>query len=222
MKLGVAVSATSVRNVLRRHRIPPAPRQSGPTWEEFLRSQAKRILATDFFHIDGVLGSRLYVLFVIEVESSVVHLLGVTRHPADAWVTQVARNFVSDLEESGRQFRFLIRDRDTKFTRSFDAVFSSAGIETVRTPARSPRANAFAERFVRTARRECLDWVPIIGRRHLEHVIRSYVRHYNTARPHRGLKLSMPIARPAHDATGGTLRRNDVLGGIIHEYEWAA
>jgi transposase InsO family protein len=222
-KLGVAISATSVRTVLRSHGLRPAPRRSGPTWEQFIRAQARGILATDFFSVDTVFGSRLYVLFVIEVESRVVHLLGVTKHPVEAWVTQVARNFTSELEDAGRRFRFLVRDRDTKFTRSFDAVFSAVGIETLKTPVRSPRANSHAERFVRTARSECLDLVLVVGRRHLEGVIRDFVSHYDTARPHRGLNLATPIARaPEQAPRGGTLRRSDVLGGIIHEYEWAA
>jgi hypothetical protein len=173
--------------------------------------------------VDTVFGSRLYVLFVIEVESRVVHLLGVSKHPVDTWVTQVARNFTSGLEETARRFRFLVRDRDTKFTRSFDAVFSAVGIEILKTPVRSPKANAYAERFVRTARSECLDLVLIVGRRHLERVVRDFVGHYDTARPHRGLKLATPIARvPEQALRGETLRRNDVLGGLIHEYEWAA
>jgi putative transposase len=222
-KLGVAISATSVRSVLRSHGLRPAPRRNGPTWEQFIRAQARGILATDFFSVDSVFGSRLYVLFVIEVESRVVHLLGVSKHPVNTWVTQVARNFTSGLEETARRFRFLVRDRDTKFTRSFDAVFSAVGIEILKTPVRSPKANAYAERFVRTARSECLDLVLIVGRRHLERVVRDFVGHYDTARPHRGLKLATPIARvPEQALRGETLRRNDVLGGLIHEYEWAA
>jgi transposase len=141
-KLGVTVSKTSVATILSRHGLPPAPRREGPTWSQFLRAQAKGILATDFFHVDSVTLRRYYVLFVIEVDSRVVHLLGVTTNPAMAWVTQVARNFTSDLEEAGRQFRFLIRDRDTKFTTSFDEVFAAIGIEAIRSPVRSPKANA--------------------------------------------------------------------------------
>ncbi len=222
-KLGAAISATSVANLLRRHGLRPAPRRSGPTWAEFLRSQASGILATDFFHVDSVFGARLYVLFVIELESRVVHILGVTKHPDNSWVTQVARNFVSDLEEKGRSFRFLIRDRDTKFTSSFDAVFHSVGIEAIRTPVRSPRAKAFAERFVRTVRDECLDWILVLGRRHLERVLDSYVTHYDTARPHRGLNLATPVARPPQAASeGASLHRADILGPLVHEYEWAA
>jgi len=141
-KLGVTVSKTSVASVLARDGLPPAPRREGPTWSEFLSAQAKGILATDFFRVDTVLLRRYYVLFVIELERRVVHILGITTHPNDLWVTQVARNFASDLEEAGRRFRFLIRDRDTKFTSSFDNVFISIGVESIRTPVRSPRANA--------------------------------------------------------------------------------
>jgi len=147
-KLGVAVSKGSIANVLRRHGLPPAPRREGPTWTEFLRAQAKAIVATDFLTVDTVLLRRYYVLFVAEIERRVVHLLGVTANPNGPWVTQVARNFVADLEDAGRSFRFLLRDRDTKFTAHFDAVLASIGIEAVKTPVRSPRANAFAERWV--------------------------------------------------------------------------
>jgi transposase InsO family protein len=222
-KLGVIVSKTSVAAVLRRHRLPPAPRRSGPTWSEFLRAQAKGILATDFFTVDTITLRRFYVLFVIEIERRRVHLLGVTANPNGPWVIQVARNFDSDLEEAGRRFRFLIRDRDTKFTASFDAVLASIGIETIRTPVASPRANAFAERFVRTIRNDCLDHLLVVSRRHLEVLLSEYTRHYNEARPHRGLQLAQPLPRLATPTTGsGKVIRHDVLGGIIHEYEPAA
>lgn len=220
-KLGVTVSKTSVATVLGRHGLPPAPRRLGPTWSEFLRAQAKGILATDFFHVDGVLLRRYYVLFIIEIDSRVVHLLRVTTNPAMAWVTQVARNFAADLEEAGRRFRFLVRDRDTKFTTSFDAVFASIGIKSIRTSVRSPRANAFAERWVRTVREECLDHLLVYSRRHLESVLAEYVNHYNQARPHRGLQLAPPS--PCHETLNtGEVRRHDVLGGLIHEYDRAA
>jgi transposase len=220
-KLGVPVSKTSVATVLRRHRFGPAPRRQGPSWPEFLRAQAEVILATDFFSLDSVLLRRYYVLFVNEVQSRIVHILGVTTNPTGPWATQVARNFAAGLEERCRRFRFLIRDRDTKFVASFDAVFSSIGTETVRTPVRSPRANAFAERWVRTVRQDCLDHLLIASRRRLESVLGDYVRHYNQARPHRGLHLALPdpCSGPAHF---GTVRRHDVLGGVIHEYERAA
>lgn len=222
-KLGVAVSKTSVASVLRRHRLPPAPRRSGPTWSDFLRVQAKGILATDFFTVDTVTLRRFYVLFVIEIERRRVHLLGATANPNGPWVTQVARNSASDLEDAGRDFRFLIRDRDTKFTASFDAVLASIGIETIRTPVASPRANAFAERFVRTVREDCLDHLLVVSRRHLEALLVEYIRHYNEARPHRSLDLDQPLPRPATSNTGNSkVIRRDVLGGIVHEYERVA
>ena len=222
-KLGIAVSKGSVANVLRRNGLPPSPRRAGPTWNEFLRAQAKGVLATDFFTVDSVLLRRYYVLFVIEVERRVVHLLGVTTNPDNLWVTQVARNFASGLEDAGRRFRFLVRDRDTKFTSSFDAVLASIGIEAIKTPVRSPRANAFAERWVRTVREDCLDHLLIFGRRHVESVLAEYVDHYNRARPHRGLDLDPPDAAAADcEAASPTIHRRDVLGGLIHEYELAA
>ena len=164
---------------------------------------------------------RYYVLFVIEIERRVVHLLGVTATPNGPWVTQVARNFAAELDDAGRRVRFLIRDRDTKFTTTFDEVFTSIGAETILTPVRAPRANAFAERWVRTARDDCLDHLLVFSRCHLEAVLAQYVEHYNQAWPHRSLDL-----KPPHPATAtsdaGTIRRRDVLGGLIHEYELAA
>jgi transposase InsO family protein len=220
-KLAVPVSKTSVATVLRRHGLRPAPRRQGPTWSEFLHAQAEVILATDFFTVDSVLLRSYYVLFVIEVQSRIVYLLGVTANPSGAWATQVARNFTATLEDSGRRFRFLVRDRDTKFVAPFDEVFTSVGTETILIPVQSPRANAFAERWVRTVRQECLDHVLALSARQVESVLRAYVRHYNQARPHRGLLLAVPepCSGPAHT---GTVRRHDVLGGIIHEYERAA
>jgi putative transposase len=220
-KLGVAVSKGSIANVLRRHGLPPAPRREGPTWTEFLRAQAKGIVATDFLTVDTVLLRRYYVLFVVEIERRVVHLLGVTANPNGPWVTQVARNFVADLEEAGRSFRFLLRDRDTKFTAHFDAVLASIGIEAVKTPVRSPRANAFAERWVRTVRQDCLDHLLVFWRRHLESILGEYIEHYNRTRPHRGLQLEQPIPRST-TTDGGKVVRRDILGGVIHEYERAA
>ena len=220
-KLGVVVSKTAVAALLRRNGLPPAPRRVGPSWSEFLRAEARGILASDFFIVDSVLLRRYYVFFMIEVERRVVHVLGVTTNPTGAWVTQVARNFAAALEESGRRFRFLIRDRDTKFVPSFDAVFTSMSIETIRTPVRAPRANAYAERWVRTAREDCLDHLLIFSRRHLESALAEYARHYNDARPHRSLALDTPVSWAETSCTG-VLRRKDVLGGIVHEYQRAA
>jgi putative transposase len=220
-KLGIAVSKGSVANVLRRHGLRPAPRRGGPTWTEFLRAQAKGILATDFFTVDTVLLQRYYVLFVIEIDRRVVHVLGVTANPNQGWVAQVARNFCAELEEASQRFRFVIRDHDTKFTASFDAVLASIGIEAVKTPVRSPRANAFAERWVRTVREDSLDRLLIYSRHHLESVLRDYARHYNEARPHRGRQLATPL--PRHDQPRiGEICRREILGGIIHEYNRVA
>jgi transposase InsO family protein len=221
-KLGICVSKTSVAAVLRRHGLSPAPRRAGLTWTQFLSAQAKGIVATDFFHVDTVFLRRYYVLFVVELERRVVHVLGATANPSSPWVTQVARNFAADLENAGRRFRFLIRDRDTKFTASFDGVFTSIGVEAIRTPVRSPRANAFAERFVRTIRNECLDHLLVVSRRHLESVLDEYVRHYNNERPHRGLKLAQPIPHPVTAPGGSAITRRAILGGIVHEYDRAA
>ncbi len=154
-----------------------------------------------------------------------MHLLGVTTNPNGSWVTQVARNFSSDLEDAGRHFQFLLRDRDTKFkfTASFDTVLASVDIDTIRTPVASPRANAFAERFVRTARQECLDHFLVVSRRHLEALLVEYIRHYDEARPHRGLELGQPLPRLGTSTSGGgKVVRRDILGGIVHECERAA
>jgi transposase InsO family protein len=159
------------------------------TWRAFLRQQAQSMLAVDFFTVETISLQRLYVLFFIELRSRRVHPAGCTANPTGAWVTQQARQFAWTLQEQPSRFRYLIRDRDGKFTRSFDAVFASEGIEIVKTPVRSPKANAIAERFVSTARRECLDWLLIINRRHLEQVLRVFVDHYNAHRPHRSLDL---------------------------------
>jgi transposase len=192
-KLGVTVSATSVRNVLRRHRLRPAPRRSGPTWAEFLRTQASGTLACDFFSVDTITLRRLYVLFFIDLERRKVFLAGVTAHPIGTWVTQQARNLAARIEDKGRVIKFLIHDRDSKFVGPFDEVMRSIGAPVIKTPVRAPRADAFAERFVRTARTECLDWLLIRSERQLERVHAEFVQHYNVARPHRGIDLEVPI-----------------------------
>ena len=178
------------------------------------------VLATDFFTVDTISLKQLYVLFVIELGTREVHILGVTDHPTAAFVTQVARNLVGDLLDRGRSLKFLIRDRDTKFTHSFDEVFRSEGIRVIKTPVRSPRANAYAERWVRTVRTECLDWILVLGCRHLTGILREYVGHYNQHRPHRGLELGVPAPSDKADVTplSFCVDRRDVLGGLIHEY----
>jgi len=225
-KLGVTVSATSVRTILRSHRLGPAPRRGGPSWTEFLGAQAAGTIACDFLTVETVGLTRLYVLFFIELDRRRVHLAGVTAHPTGAWVTQVARNLLMDLDEAGAKFRFLIRDRDSKFTAAFDTAFGAAGTEILKIPPRSPRANAVAERFVLTARAECLDWVLIWNRAHLQRVLATYVEHYNTGRPHRAVNLEAPLqvarAAPADAPSACRVERVDVLGGLIHEYRQAA
>jgi hypothetical protein len=222
-----SIAPSSVWAILKRHGIEPSPRRSGPTWAEFLTAQAKGLIACDFFHVDTVLLRRLYVLFFIHHDTRTVRITGVSANPAKEWVTQQARNLLMELGEQENTVKFLIRDRDTKFTRSFDSVFVGEGVRIIKTPVRAPRANAIAERFVGTGRRECFDLMLIIGRRHLEAVLGEYVEHYNTHRPHRSLGQRAPFAGDAarvltYDANSTHLQRTDVLGGLIHEYRIAA
>jgi transposase InsO family protein len=226
-RLGVRVSASSVRRILRRKRIGPAPRRGGPSWTQFLRTQARGLLACGLFTVETVGLTRLHVLFVVEVQRRRVHLAGITAHPNGAWMAQQARNLLMDLDERAHRFRFLIRDRDATFSGAFDAVFAAAGIEVVKIPPRAPRANAYAERWVRTVRSECLDWTLIFNRHQLHRVLIEYLRHYNTVRPHRSLDLQPPSpacaptpVEPA--ALRHPVERIDVLGGLIHEYRRAA
>ena len=190
--LGMRVSATAIRTTLRRHGMDPTPRPTVTTWRAFLRQQAAGIVACDFFTVDTVWLRRLYVLFFIELDTRRVHLAGVTANPNTTWVTQQARNLLLGLEDQARRVRFLVRDRDAKFCRGFDDVFRSEGAEVLVTPVQAPNANASAERWVRTVRTECLDWLLIVGCGHLEQVLRIYVRHYNEHRPHRALGLKPP------------------------------
>src|SRR5438034_7940648 len=175
------------------------------------------MLAVDFFTVETITLQRLYVLLFLELKSRRVHLVGCTANPTGTWVTQQARQFTWTLQEQQSSFRFLIRDRDSKFTRDFDAIFRSEGIQIIKTPVRAPKANAFAERFVRTARTECLDWLLIVNGRHLERVLHVFVDHYNAHRPHRSLHLTPPdphaaVLRVIRPASGGVERR-DRLGG---------
>jgi putative transposase len=203
----------------------PTPRP-GPTWREFVRAQARSVMAVDFFTVDTVWLQRLYVLFFIELGSRRVHLAGCTAHPNESWVTQQARQVAWSLADREEPVRFLIRDRDQKFTWHFDAVFRAEGIRRIRTPIRAPQANAVAERFVRTIRRECLDWLLIVNTQHLAHVLRVFTAHYNGHRPHRSLHLRPPDGQsPAEQPTDSetlTVMRRDRLGGLLHEYERAA
>jgi hypothetical protein len=223
-RLGIRVSATAIRATLRRNRLDPAPRPTTTSWQAFLRQQAAGIVACDLFTIDTVWLRRLYVLFFIEVGTRRVHLAGVTANPNGGWVTQQARNLLLVLGERGRQLRFLLRDHDAKFSRSFDDVFGSEGAQVLLTPVQAPRANA--ERWVRTVRAECLDWLLIVSRGHLEQILRVYVAHYNRHRPHRALQLKAPDPAAGPTSVGedqqGSVHRRDLLGGLLHEYQRAA
>ena len=182
------------------------------------------MLAADFFHVDCVMTlRRLYCLFVIEVGSRYVHILGVTAHPDGPWTTQQIRNLLMDLGDHAADFRFLVRDRAGQFTASFDAALVGAGIEAVKIPPRSPRANAYAERFVLTARTEVTDRMLISGERHLRLVLAAYEAHYNGRRPHRSRQLRPPRPdRAVADLSQKRIKRRPVLGGLINEYERAA
>jgi transposase InsO family protein len=224
-KVGHRVSASTIRRILKSLKIPPAPqRRTGTTWRKFLHAQAATMLAVDFFHVDcAVTLQRLYCFFVIEVGSRYVHILGVTASPDGPWTVQQVRNLLMDLGDRAADFRFLVRDRAGQFTEAFDAVLADAGIEAVKIPPRSPRANAYAERFVLTARTEVTDRVLIFGRRHLRSVLAEYEAHYNGRRPHRSRQLRPPRPdHPAADLSQERITRRPVLGGLISEYERAA
>ncbi|ONI89804.1 transposase [Saccharothrix sp. ALI-22-I] len=222
LKLGHRVAAATVRRVLKRMRVPPAPqRDTDTSWRRFLRAQTASMLACDFFHVDcAVALRRVCVFFVMEVATRYVHILGTTTNPDGPWTTQQARNLLMDLGDRTEDFRFLVRDRAGQFTTSFDAVFSDTGIQVVKIPPRCPRANAFAERFVGTVRREVIDRLLILNERQLRSVLDRYVTHYNHRRPHQALQRTPP--RPDHptaEPTWTSIRRRPVLGGLINEYE---
>jgi putative transposase len=224
LKLGYRVGASTIRRILKRARIPPAPtRRQDPTWRQFLRAQASGVLAVDFFHVDTVTLRRLYVLFVVEVESRCVHILGVIANPDGAWTAQQARNLLLELGEQTTSFRYLIRDRAGQFSAVFDTVLADAGISVLKIPPRSPRANAYAERLVLTVHTELTDRLLIFGERHLRHVLTAYARHYNGQRPHRSRQLRPPRAdHPIPGRPARRITRRTVLGGLLNEYQPAA
>jgi putative transposase len=227
-KLGIDVSATLVRNVLWNAGIPPAPQRGQLDWRSFLRQHAATTLACDFLTVDTVFLRRLYVLVSICVGSRRIEYVACTSNPDAAWMGQQARNLLIDLDDRGQRPRFLIHDRDAKYSRAFDAIFHGDGMRVIRTPLKAPNANAHVERWVGSVRRERLDRLLVFSRRQLEHVLRVYVRHYNEQRPHRALDLQapdpgkMPSARGDPAESAKVIRRRELLGGLIHEYEAAA
>jgi putative transposase len=225
LKLGHRVGASTIRRVLRTRKIPPASaRHTEATWRQFLRTQGSPIPATDFFHVDcAVTLRRLYCLCVLEVGSRYVHILGITAHPDGLRTIQQIRNLLMDLGDRAADFRFLIRDRAGQFTGACDAVLADAGILALKIPPRCPRANAYAERFVRTVRAEVTDRMLIFGECHLRAILGEYARHYNGRRPHRSRQLRpREPDHPAADLTRRRIRRRPVLGGLVSEYERAA
>jgi putative transposase len=221
--LGHRIGAGTIRRILAAAGLTPAPRRASPTWRQFLTSQASGILACDFLHVDTVFLQRLYVLFVMEIQTRRVYILGVTAHPTGAWTAQQARNLLLELGERAGQFEFLIRDRDRKFTPVFDDVFVGNGMRTIKTPIRSPRANSFAERYVGTLRRECLDHLLIHGEQHLRHILAEYAQHYNDHRPHQARGQRPPLHEPRRpiDLTA-RIKRRQTVQGLISEYRRTA
>jgi putative transposase len=226
-RLGHRVAASTIRKILRAHRVPP-PAHREESWRTFLRAHAATLLATDLFHVDCVIAlQRLHVAFVIEIGTRRVHLLGITANPTSEWATQLARNLAGELEEAGHRFTRLIRDRDAKFTAAFDAVFHSMGISVLPTAPQAPRMNAYAERFVRTVRAECTDRMLITGERHLRAVLSEYVAHYNTGRSHQGHGMGLRAPDDDPDVLRFPVRvdriqRRPRLAGLINEYQQPA
>jgi len=222
-KLGVTIGETTLRDILRRHNIPPAPERQrrATSWRTFLKHYRHQLLACDFFTVETLRLQTVYVFFFIEVGTRRVHLAGITAHPTSAWVNQQARNLPWQLEESGYPARYLIRDRDSKYTAVFNAIFKAEGVEVIKTPVRAPKANAFAERWIRSVREECLDRLIILDQRHLHYVLTEYLDYYNRARPHQGIEQRTPIPLPVSNPEG-QIERRDILHGLIHDYRRVA
>jgi len=221
--LGILVSATTVRTVVLDAGLPPAPARDRLSWRAFLRQQAATTLACDFLTVETAFLQRLYVLFFISLATRRIEYVACSANPDGAWTAQQARNLIMQLGDE-QPFRILVHDRDSKFSGGFDEIFRCEGIRVIKTPVQAPNANAYAERWVRTVRADCLDHLLVVGRRHLERVLRVYVRHYNQHRPHRALGLTTPD-RPVEVLAAVLpldVRRRDLLGGLIHEYRIAA
>jgi transposase InsO family protein len=225
-RLGHRIASSTVWQILHAAGIDPAPRRTGPTWKQFLTAQAHGILAVDFVHVGTVLLRRIYALIVIEHGTRRGHLVGITANPDGAWTAQAARNFLMDLDQLTASIKFLIRDRAGQFTGSFDAVFTAAGIRILASPPQAPRANAICERVIGTLRQELFDRLLIVNEHHLRRVLTEYLRHYNTARPHRALGQLAPAQAqtrpPEINLAEHRIRRKQILGGLTYEYQIAA
>ena len=227
IRLGHRIAASTVWQILHDAGLDPAPRRSGPTWRQFLTTQAKAVLAVDFVHVDTVLLRRIYALIAVEHGSRRAHLLGVTAHPTGAWTTQAARNLLMDLTDRATSITFLLRDHDSRFTRAFDAVFAADGIQILTSPPGAPRANAICERMIGTLRRELLDRVLVVNERHLRRILTSYLHHFNAARPHRTLGQLAPAQAetrppPVINLASYQVRRRAILDGLTSEYHLTA
>lgn len=227
--LGITAAPSTVWEILKDHGIQPAPNRDRLAWASFLRAQAQAILATDFFEVPTLHGTHLYVLAVIEHATRRIRILGATAHPTAAWTTQMARNLIMDLQDASiTAAKYLIRDRDSKFTAAFDAVLADSGITTVRTGIRVPRMNSIMERWIRSCRTELLDRTLIWNQTHLLHALREYERFYNSHRPHRTLHAAAPLRPLPPPITESepfqhlNIQRRDRLSGILHEYHHAA
>ncbi|WP_033220949.1 integrase core domain-containing protein [Kitasatospora phosalacinea] len=225
-RLGHPIAASTVWEILHAAGIDPAPRRTGPTWREFLTTQAEGIIAVDFFHLDTILGQRLYALAFLEHGTRQLHIADVTAHPTREWAVQQARNVTADLGRRAESLQFLLRDRDGKYGQSFDAVFEAEDMEILKSAPRAPRMNAHCERVIGSIRREALDHVLIMNEAHARHVLAAYQQHYNEHRPHRARNQLPPGVHEqpttAHELEGHNLLRTRVLGGVINEYRYAA
>ncbi|MEU9191284.1 integrase core domain-containing protein [Streptomyces sp. NPDC048484] len=226
--LGIKVAASAVWEILKEHGIPPAPERQSTTWADFLRGQAGALLACDFFETRTLLGAHLYVFAVIEHSTRRIRILGATAHPTSQWVVQLGRNLLMDLEDAGSKARFLIRDRDSKFTAAFDALLADTGLEIVKSGVRMPRMNSIMERWIQTCKRELLDRTLIWNQSHLLHALREFETFYNKHRPHRALSQAAPLRPLPHPLDEPAqirhleVHRRDRLSGTLHEYHHAA